>query len=1043
MFASPASAFTDTTDHWARYDIDLLSSRYFLGGYPDGTFRPQKNITRAETVKVLLEISGLEPYIWSLKDQKSTFKDVSDAYWAKVYLEGAYEAGILLGYEDGTARPENPISRAELAVLLIRTLDLTAPPQGSLSFSDNQKILSWAKKEVAQAAALDLVRGFEDWSFRPQNNTTRAEATAMFSRWLKLNGDRFEAQGKIKKIDLANKKITIENSGQEISFFWAEDLLVYAADGTLILPQNLKPAIPVYFNLNKAGKLNFIQVLEENPPPLNFSLQKEELSSTVVDYSIPKVAALDFLGPLEPKETPSNSMELCLKETRVDKLRENKKVSGKGELIALIDTGIDPLHPDLLKTPSGENKIVDFIDLTEEGKIFLHNSLNAGGSQYKIEGRTYNLSGISSVGGIYRYGFIEEAALDKDLNFNDQKNDRFLVVATASAKPNVFDTIYIDLNNDGYVGNEKPLFIYTKNYQRLSFPADPYGASFNFVVSSIDPAGNYVSLGFDANGHGTHLAGIISAAGELEGFAPESKLLVIKALNQKGETDFATLKNAMELAAARGADVVNLSLGYYPDKTAGQNSLTLTIDNLNKKYGTIFVAAGGNNGPGLNTLATPGNGNSVISAGAYFSPSLWNEIFGYDVSADSLWPYSSVGPRQDGYLSPLVLAPGSITSCAPLWSGAKYYNMEGTSVASAEISATIALLLEAAQKEGLKVTLENLKLALAEGSTATPQFLLTEGKGKLNALGAWNYLDDLAPPQVLSNFYNPLFGSGMGLMAREFLPARLDFTLKNEEQKDLKIHWEAMADWVEPIFKNTTLPEGAMRTFPLNYNLPSDPGVYQTLLVGREVEKPFRTITIPLTVIKPLPLTKDLGYHNELAGKLAPAEHKRYFFRVPSDTAVLELTLEARDKGRVCFFLFKPDGTLAKGSEEYIGKNCSSAAESFYLENPFPGTWEIVVTSAPDLSFFGLEQSEYQLTFNLNGVQEKNETDQSWLIGISEKGIEDNGYLRLTLHIWDAKDLQPVKEGRIIVNGLLYQIRQGKAKVKVVPSEPLVLEKVF
>lgn len=107
--------YADTNNHWAKNEINLVTKTGLMEGYEDKTFRPDKYITREEMSKIL---SLLEK---NLKETENiSFNDVSSERWSYKYIMEMAKQGILKGYEDGSFRPQNSITRAEIAVILER-----------------------------------------------------------------------------------------------------------------------------------------------------------------------------------------------------------------------------------------------------------------------------------------------------------------------------------------------------------------------------------------------------------------------------------------------------------------------------------------------------------------------------------------------------------------------------------------------------------------------------------------------------------------------------------------------------------------------------------------------------------------------------------------------------------------------------------------------------------------------------------------------------------------------------------------------------------
>ncbi|RIE06630.1 ice-binding family protein [Candidatus Cryosericum terrychapinii] len=114
------SGFSDLkATHWAAGFITLMTQEGFMTGDPAGTFRPDDPMTRAEAAAAFLRIAGMSPV---LNPSSSSFKDVQPLSWAAGYIEAARQAGLLAGYPDNTFRPADLLSRAEFATLACNAL---------------------------------------------------------------------------------------------------------------------------------------------------------------------------------------------------------------------------------------------------------------------------------------------------------------------------------------------------------------------------------------------------------------------------------------------------------------------------------------------------------------------------------------------------------------------------------------------------------------------------------------------------------------------------------------------------------------------------------------------------------------------------------------------------------------------------------------------------------------------------------------------------------------------------------------------------------
>ena len=119
------------------------------------------------------------------KSYPASFSDVTSAHWAANYIGYMEQFGIVRGYSNGTFRPNAPITRAEFAAICCRFEQLT---DGAAAFTD-VPASHWAAKSIAYAATRGWVTGYADGTFKPGNNITRAEVAAVTCRLLERNAD--------------------------------------------------------------------------------------------------------------------------------------------------------------------------------------------------------------------------------------------------------------------------------------------------------------------------------------------------------------------------------------------------------------------------------------------------------------------------------------------------------------------------------------------------------------------------------------------------------------------------------------------------------------------------------------------------------------------------------------------------------------------------------------------------------------------------------------------------------------------------------------
>ncbi len=167
--------YSDITDsHWAYDSIQTLSSKNIIAGYPDGTFKPEDVVTREQLVKMLICAFELEG------NTELDFSDVENDRWSASYIRSAVALGIVNGMGDGTFLPAVGVTRQDAAVMIARLcekkgIDLS----GKGSVSDSDKIAAYALESVEKLVSAGIITGFEDGTFRPAENLTRAQATKL------------------------------------------------------------------------------------------------------------------------------------------------------------------------------------------------------------------------------------------------------------------------------------------------------------------------------------------------------------------------------------------------------------------------------------------------------------------------------------------------------------------------------------------------------------------------------------------------------------------------------------------------------------------------------------------------------------------------------------------------------------------------------------------------------------------------------------------------------------------------------------------------
>lgn len=159
----------NTTDHFA-----------YVVGYPDGNVRPNQNITREEIGVIFFRLMK-DDYRSTILRKSNSFTDVDASRWSNTGISTMANGKYIVGYEDGSFGPGRNITRAEFAAIAARFDDET-PDSATHTFTDISG--HWAEDYIARAVQRGWIAGYEDGTFRPDQNITRAEAMTIINRML-------------------------------------------------------------------------------------------------------------------------------------------------------------------------------------------------------------------------------------------------------------------------------------------------------------------------------------------------------------------------------------------------------------------------------------------------------------------------------------------------------------------------------------------------------------------------------------------------------------------------------------------------------------------------------------------------------------------------------------------------------------------------------------------------------------------------------------------------------------------------------------------
>lgn len=170
-----AISVSDVKGHWAERQFDSWIQKGLIQGYGNGTYKPNQEITRAELITMINRVFNFT----DVRDISFSDVNAEDSFYPEI--KKAVAAGYLKGYENGTVRPKNPITRQEAAVMLAQVFELSPNPEGGSQLQDLAALPAWSRAAVLTLVHEGYVKGYDDQTFKANNRITRAEALAMVS----------------------------------------------------------------------------------------------------------------------------------------------------------------------------------------------------------------------------------------------------------------------------------------------------------------------------------------------------------------------------------------------------------------------------------------------------------------------------------------------------------------------------------------------------------------------------------------------------------------------------------------------------------------------------------------------------------------------------------------------------------------------------------------------------------------------------------------------------------------------------------------------
>jgi tripeptidyl-peptidase II len=676
----------------------------------------------------------------------------------------------------------------------------------------------------------------------------------------------------------------------------------------------------------------------------------------------------DTLRPMVPADAAYAHGWMPVASTGVDQfLRAHPSYDGRNVLIGILDTGIDAAVPGLEKTSTGDPKILDLRDFSDEGAVPLQRVTPAG-DVVEIAGR--RLSGFGRVtafnnSGPYYGGTIRELPLGEppasDLNGNGKSSDTLVVLVTRATDGWV---LLADTDGNGSLAGERPVHDYLLARETFGWAARGRSpritVAANFSAGADEPR---LDLVFDSGRHGTHVAGI--AAGHdiyrvpgFDGVAPGAQLLGLKIANSArgGITTTGSMIRAIDyairFAAARRLPLIlNMSFGV-GNELEGTARIDAMVDSvLAANPSLVFTISAGNDGPGLSTLGFPGSARRAISVGATL-PGSFLAPGPAGIRDDQLAYFSSRGGE---LAKPDLVTPGVAYSTVPRWSTGEEI-AQGTSMASPHAAGLAALLVSALAQEKHPIDARAIKQALMV--TARPlqgATFLDEGTGLPEITAAYRWLLGERPvPDIL---VRALGHEGWTTAAfHEVTPARSQLKqrfelIRSGSAPPATYTLQSDAAWMSAPARVTLTGPRTIVELRYNFSAVKPPGASTGTVNGWGSDSllgpAFRLVS---TLVAPEPVSA--GARELRSGvRLEQGTLLRTFFRADSARPV-EVQLSPASLGQKGLaFLHEPDGMpYREESARPIGPPHGEAVYQIDGRDVVAGTYEVdALAASPEL----------------------------------------------------------------------------------------------
>lgn len=612
----------------------------------------------------------------------------------------------------------------------------------------------------------------------------------------------------------------------------------------------------------------------------------------------------------------------------VKRLRAESGVSGLGQVLCIIDTGVDPRVFGGSGSRAPE-RILDWIDLTGEGAGTILGEYEAQSGILNVEGIYFNVSTLRSRSGRFLIGKLP-SVITGLLGANRQL---YFVVSDPDS-PGFYNTVTIDTDSDSDFSDEVPLreFRNNRSYAVVTISAE---RSVAVVVSRLDLNSGSVSFGFDLNGHGTALAALAAGSGHVTGVAPEASVIVVKALTTDGVGNWNNIVRGTEQAISAKAGVV--LIGSARDKAGDENQWE-ALQKRTEDTGSHLVLPVGNSGPGAGTIAVTMDSGTTILVSGYLPKASANLLLGRNFAADLWYPLSSCGPDPKGKRGPLVAAPA--IAAVPLFRGdgsVSFSSMEGTSISAAYAAGCIALLRQAQTGTGGELLRPAAFIAasLAQGASKIPGVMPVEqGSGRLDVFAANSILRSRTDyrSMILVGTWDGVSAED-GVWVKGTIPGAFPVWVDNYAPVARTAHLASDVSWLTLRMSTLYMDPVSQRNTVVYGSDQLGPGFYSGEITADDIDTMAIDTSFVVSVTVPHQFNTLGKASFEVRDNASPVA--RQFIRVPETSESVVLTLVGSQPMQR-YALYSPDGFLVR-------QGSISGSVTLRIGLPKSGLWQICV----------------------------------------------------------------------------------------------------